>query len=133
MAFSEVELALRKELLKAVAERDKIATTCVTLRAEVLDLKTKVAKHEEVHTICADAINQLTSKNAALEELAGWLRWVLLLAEMTVETTRPEQSEDTPVQLLLKQKLLEASAACDQLGVSSRPDKDAYPPKELTP
>lgn len=123
MAFSEVELALRKELLKAVAERDKIATTCVTLRAEVLSLKTEVAKHEQVHTLCADAINQLTAKNAALEALARQMKEALTHATLAVQVI---DEPITPVEQLAKQKCDEAIAACAKFGLVD-------PPRELTP
>lgn len=111
MAFSDVELALRKELLKAVAERDRTST----------ELKVEIAKHERVHTLCADAINDLTNKNAALEALARQMKATLL--ECVVLTHSPED-ELSPVELLVKQRYEETIAACEKLGI-----KDA--PKEL--
>ena len=67
MSITALELTLRKELLKAVAERDRFAVTCV-------ELKERHAEHERVHALCASALKDLSSKNLALEALARQLR-----------------------------------------------------------
>lgn len=110
MAFSEVELALRKELLKAVAERDRISTK----------LKAEIVKHERVHTLCADAINDLTNRNVSLEALARQLKATLL---QFVTLAAAVEEPLSPVELLVRQKYEESLAACERLGIGDPPEE----------